>query len=245
MSRFTPVALSLTLAGALAVGAFAAPEPPAPANGMTVDQLLDNMEGVRQTVKTFKADVIKKREVLVLEETETFTGFLEFKTPRLLRLQLKSKENGKEIIYIVGPTYGWIYRVTEKQAERGKLTDLKDEKKSGNPLEYGLARDMHGLKEGFKLKLLAPEKIGAYDTVPLEMTPDRGEDYAAGKLVFWIDTKSWLLVQVREFKSNNEIVETNTFSNVQINAPVSDQLFEFEPPKGVEVILHDAALPRR
>jgi len=217
-----------------------APESSGRTGAETVDQVLDNMEAARKTLKTFKAEAAKVRRVEALDETEKFTGNIQFKTPRLLRLQLRNVEGGEETIYIVGKTYGWIYRPQKKQAERAKLAGLEEGGKSGNPLEYGLAQDIHNLRKGYTLKLLPPEKIGDADTIPLELTPEGGTSYAAGKLVFWIDRKTWLPVQVREFKSNDEIIETHTFSKIEVNTPVSDGVFEFKPPKGVDEIITDA-----
>jgi len=218
----------------------AEPEKAAP---LTVDRLLDNMETVRKTLKTFKADVVKLREP-VLESPDKFVGNIQFKSPRLLRLQLKNTDTGAETIYIVGKEFAWIYRPQQKQAERGRLADIASMKKAGNPLEYGLARDLHGLREGYQLKLLPAERIGETEAVPLEMTPEGGTTYAKGRLIFWIDLKTWLPVQVREYKSNDELVETHTFTNIRVNEAVPDSAFEFTPPKDVEVNLFDVEKSR-
>ncbi len=208
---------------------------------LTVDQVLDNMEAVRKTIKTFKADVAKLRQASGLDDSH-FTGTIQFKSPRLLKLNLKNADNGAETISYVGQKFGWIYRPTDKpvpQAERIRLADIEKDKKAGNPLEYGLARDMHGLREGYTLKLLPMEKIGDAMTVPLEMTPEGGETYTNGRLIFWIDTKTWLPVQVREYKSGGEVIETHTFTHIILNDSIRDSIFEFDPPKDTDVLIHD------
>jgi len=215
--------------------------PPAEA-ALTVDQVLDNMEAVRKKIKTFKADVVKLRQATGLDDSH-FTGTIQFKSPRLLKLDLKNTENGAETISYVGQKFGWVYRPRDKQAERIRLADIDIDKdqKAGNPLEYGLARDMHGLRDGYTLKLLPVEKVGDTATVPLEMTPEGGTTYARGRLIFWIDTRTWLPVQVREYKSQDEVVETHTFSKIAINDSIRDSTFEFDPPEGVDVLIHDEA----
>ncbi|MGO8702229.1 MAG: LolA family protein [Candidatus Brocadiia bacterium] len=218
----------------------AQPETAAPAveAALTVDQVLDNMEAVRKKIKTFKADVAKLREAAGLDDSH-FTGTIQFKSPRLLKLDLKNTENGAETISYVGQKFGWVYRPREKQAERIRLADIDKNEKAGNPLEYGLARDMHGLREGYALTLLPKEKIGDADTIPLEMTPEGGTTYTRGRVIFWIDTKSWLPVQVRQYKSNDEVVETHTFSHIALNGTIRDSTFEFDPPKDVDVLIHE------
>jgi outer membrane lipoprotein-sorting protein len=206
----------------------------------TVDALLDRMESARKKLKTLRADVIMTRNVELLDLKETFHGTLYFKMPRLVRLQLRNRETNEETISIAGKTYGWIYRVHRQQAERGKLADLDAKSRPVNPFEYGLARDIHTVREGYNLKLHPPEKIADRQVVRLELAPKGGTDYAAGKLILWIDCRAFLPVQVREFKSNGEIVETHTFRQMEVNVPISDDRFEFEPPEGVDVILHEA-----
>jgi outer membrane lipoprotein-sorting protein len=210
---------------------------------LTVDQALDNMEAVRKKITTFKADVVKLRQATGLDDSH-FTGTIQFKSPRLLKLDLKNAENGAETISYVGKKFGWIYRPLDKpapQAERVQLADIDKEQKAGNPLEYGLARDMHGLRDGYTLKLLPLEKVGDAEAVPLEMTPEGGTTYTNGRLIFWIDTRTWLPVQVRQYKSDDEVVETHTFSHIVLNDSIRDSTFEFEPPKDVEVLIHDEA----
>jgi outer membrane lipoprotein-sorting protein len=205
---------------------------------LTVDQVLDNMEAIRKNIKTFKADAAKLRQATGLDDAH-FTGTIQFKAPRLLKLDLKDTDTGAETISYVGKRFGWIYRLREKQAERVQLADMDKEEKAGNPLEYGLARDMHGLREGYTLKLLPAEKVADTMTVPLEMTPEGGETYSRGRLIFWIDTKTWLPVQVREYKSKGEVVETNTFTHIVLNEAIRDSVFEFEPPKDVDVLIQE------
>jgi len=218
----------------------AQPETAAPAAeaALTVDQVLDNMEAVRKKIRTFKADVAKLRQATGLDDSH-FTGTIQFKSPRLLKLDLKNIENGAETISYVGQKFGWVYRPREKQAERIRLADIDKNEKAGNPLEYGLARDMHGLREGYTLTLLPKERIGDAETIPLEMTPEGGTTYTNGRLIFWIDTQSWLPVQVREYKSKDEVVETHTFTHIAVNDTIRDSTFEFDPPKDVDVLIHD------
>ncbi len=242
------VPLAFGLAGCLYAQTKEAPQPAPAAQGeaaFTVDELLDKMEAARQSLKTFRADVVKVTRIEALEQTETSKGTIQFKMPRLLRLDLRNVQDGKETIYIVGTEYGWIYEPWKKQAQRGKLRDLEREAKAANPLEYGLAKDIHGLREAYTLKLLPAEQVNGRETIPLELTPSGTATYAHGKLIFWIDPKTWLPVQVREFKSNNEIIETHTFDKLETNVSIPDRTFDFKPPKDVEIIYLDETIEVR
>ena len=252
MSHHSPnlvcaIFLPALLIGLLACGQTAvptAPNPPAatqaeePTAPLTLDQVLDKMEVARKKLETFKAQAVKLREIEVLEQTEKFVGNIQFKMPRLLRLELKSASEGDETIIFVGKTYAWKYRPQKKQAERATLKEFEEKAEDTNPLEYGLAKDIHDLRKAYTLALLPPEKICDAETLPIELNPTGRSDYTTGRLIFWIDKKLWLPVQVREFKSNGEIVETHTFSEVRLNERIRDKEFEFKPPKDVEEILH-------
>lgn len=209
---------------------------------LTVDKVLDHMEAVRKNLKTFRAEVIKLRYVDPLDDTETFEGTILFKRPRFLRLELRSKENGRRTIYIVGKEYGWIYRPDEQQAEGIPLKDLDKRVRRGNPLEYGLAADVRELKRSYDLALLPEERISGVETVALQMTPKGAlADNKEGTVILWLSKESWMLVRIREYKNDGDIVETHTFTNLEPNVPIRDKVFRFKPGKEIDVIIHPAA----
>ena len=221
----------------------------------TLDQVLDNMEAARKKLEehkrpTLEGKVVKLREEALLEETFRSEGTLQFKMPRLLRLDLTDvlSEQDKKLgvvpshtVFIIGEEYAYIYRPEKKQAERIKLKTIEKETKKEepvNPLECGLASDLRGLRKAYLLELGAHEKINKKDTIPVVLTPKKGESYDTGKMIIWADTKTWLPAQVREYKSNNEIIETHTISEMKLNIKIKDKVFEV--PRGTQVIDHDA-----
>ena len=207
----------------------------------TLDQVLDKMEAARKHLEaakhpTFQAKVVNLREEAVLNETYRSEGMIQFKMPRLLRLELKAVRTGKEKIYIVGKEHAYDYSPQKNQAVYVTLKEVEDKKsKLVNPLEHGLAKDLRGLRNAYLLELGAHEMINDNDTIPIVLTPRAGESYDSGKMILWVETTTWLPVQIREFKSNNEIIDTYTFSDTELNVKIKDKTFTL--PKGVEV--HD------
>jgi len=212
-------------------------EPTAPA--LTVDAALDHMETARKNLKCFRARAVKHLNTVPLEDIEVFEGNFQFKMPRLLRLELKSRETGKTRIEFVGKKYAWVYRVDEAQAEGVPLKKMKEKVKSANPLEYGLAEDVHNLKKNYLLKLLPGEKVNKIDTAVLEMTP-RGAapDDEDGKVTLWLSKETWLPIRIREVKNNADVIETYTFDEMKINIEIDDGVFEFKPGDDVDVQIH-------
>lgn len=213
------------------------PESPA----LSVAQVLDRMETARRKLKSFRAKVSKRRHVVPLDDVEEFEGEIRFKMPRLLYMELRSKETGKVTAYIVGRKYGWIYRRSDKQAEGVPLKDLKARGQGGHPLEYGLADEVHKLRKNYALKLLGREKIADADTTVLEMTPKgNAADNEDGKVVLWLDQRTWMIRRVKEIKNDGDIVETHTLHEMETNVDLEDEVFEFKPGKDVDVLIHPA-----
>ena len=211
------------------------------AETLTLDQVLGNMEAARKKLTTFRAEVVKERLTVPLEETEVFKGTIQFKMPRLLDMELKSQRTGKTILYIVGPEYAWIYRRDDQQAEGVPLKDVGKKMQGANPLEYGLAGDMNEFRKSFDLKLLRREKINSADATLLQMRPfGAAPEDMDGTILIWLDRATWLPVQVREYKNQGDIVETHTFSKMKRNIKIKDKVFIFKPGKDVDVVIHPA-----
>ena len=77
----------------------------APPDKITLEQVLDNMEAARKKLTTFKANVVKAKRTEVLKKVENAAGAIQFKMPRLLRMELKSVPKGEETITTVSYTH--------------------------------------------------------------------------------------------------------------------------------------------
>jgi len=223
-------------------GASPAPGPARPAQPTpepTLDEVLGNIEAVRKTFRSCTARVTKERTVVPLEDTELFDGTIRFKPPRMLRMELRSRDTGEVTIYIVGREYAWIYRPADKQAEGLPLRDIGDEARRGNPLEYGLASSVEDLKKSYDLALLPPERVGENDTVVLRMRPKGAPaDVQDGTITLWLSKKTWLPLRIREIKNDGDVIETHTFSEMSTRVDIPDAVFDFQPGKDVDVVIH-------
>jgi len=226
-------------AGAQTVPAAGGAQPMVPTPVMTVDEVLDKMEQARLKLKSFTADVTKVVRTVALETDETYTGKVQFVMPRLLKLELTNTETKQEMFYVVGKTYGWFCRPQKKMARRVALRDIKEKAEGSNPLEYGLARDIHELKKSYTLKVMPDERVGEALARVIELMPIGGEDFAVGRTIFWIDPATWLPAQVREQKSGGEIIETHTFARQQVNLEIPPKLFEFKAPDDWDVVVDE------
>ena len=234
-------------------GSDAPPPPPAKAIELPplppeLGVILQNVEEARKEVQRLAADIVQDREVEALEITEKFTGAMKFEMPRLLRLELvNAQDTNDRRVYIVGRRYAYIYRPKEKRVERFLLANIdRKGEKSDNPFEYGLAVDIRELRAKYAFHQEKDAKIGDRNAAVLILTPRKtaaaATDYA--RLELWIDRALWLPCRIVQHKSDGEVVETFTLSNVRINPKwggiiFKEKPFEFKPPRGVDLIVHE------
>jgi len=230
-------------------------ESPAVSKRDPVKALLDRVEAARKKVRTLTADVTFNRFARVLEINETFEGDLEFRAPRLLRMELAEEDGRKKRLYVIGRKYAWIYYPHKKIAERYLLSRIEkgdriEMQRAPNPFEYGLVRGLHTLRKAFDMRIAGTEKIDGRPATLIELTakprPPKPKKRRA-KLMFWIDDESGLPVRIREFKSRGQYVETYTLTDVRVNPtrilPRFSDPFEFDPPRGTHVVPYGKDAP--
>ncbi len=205
----------------------------------TLETVLEKLSTTRKNLKTVKADVVFEWHILALDIKEIWTGKLLFKLPRLLNLEVKTKdeEGERRKKYIIGKKYAWIYTqdIDWEQVEKYKLASLEDKDKSAaNPLEYGLAADMEQVRKVYDVSYEGAEAIGKRQTHKLQMVPkDKDADLIYSKVVLWIDDTLWLPTKIEQHKSDGEEIEIYLLSNIQLNKRISNAKFRFKKPWGV------------
>ena len=235
--------LGLVLAAALTTFGAEAREPTAPKKNtqQELNALLDRMEAARRKVKTLQAQVRQVKHIEALDADEKAAGTLKFRMPRLLRLELTREEGGRKRIFVVGEKYAWLYRPDFQQAERFPLKKLDKSKKSANPFEFGLACDIREMKDLFDIRLLGREKVKGRPAHKVALIPNEKhrDESPHSKIIIWVDDALALPMQVTQHKSDGEIIETFTLSEVKLNPRFWRSPFKFKPPRGVDVFDHE------
>jgi len=143
-----------------------------------------------------------------------------FKKPNKMRMY--NKETG--ILVVSNGEKMWIY--DEKKNEVVVMDVGKY--KQVNP-DYGqLVKDM--LKR-YDVKLLGSEKVAGRDCYVVQLIPKNNKEVEAK---MWVDKEFWYPLKIEY--SLGEIKSTMEYLNVEFNTGVSDDLFEFKPPKGAKII---------
>jgi outer membrane lipoprotein carrier protein len=187
----------------------------------SADELTTEIQKTYDSIKTFKADFSQTLTNAASKESEVRSGKITFKQPSLLHWESITPE--KELL-IVGESIVWDYFPDEKLALKYRTKQLFNSKTmikfiSGKAkLEEDFVVENQGEEGGLiKLKLM-----------PFE--PETGLVLA----YVWVDPDKKMLTKILvvDFYGNgNEVL----LSNIEIDPEVADSLYEFTPPKGVDV----------
>ena len=237
--------LTLGFVLAAALGAFGAEAKKAAPSKKDADEklnaLLDRVEQKRKKLKTLQAEIEQVKHIEALEAEEKASGAIKFRMPRLLRIELTGKANGRKRIFVVGKEYAWLYKPHFQQVERFRLRKVDKSKKCANPFEFGLGSDLREMKDLFDIRLLDAEKVKGRPAQKIELVPNKQHKDKSphSKIVIWIDDAILLPVKVKQHKSDGEIIETYTLSKVKVNPTFWLNPFKFKPPRGVDVFDHE------
>lgn len=187
----------------------------------SADELTTEIQKTYDSLTSFKADFNQTLTNAASKERDVRFGTITFKQPSLLYWESVKPE--KELL-IVGNSVVWDYYPDDKLALKYRTKQLFNSKTmikfiSGKAkLEEDFVVENQGDDGGLtKLKLMPRE-------------PETGLVLA----YVWVDPVKKMLTKILvvDFYGNGNEVQ---LSNIQIDPEVADSLYEFTPPKGVDV----------
>lgn len=175
-----------------------------------------------ESLSSFQTDFVQTLTNASTKQEDVRTGTIAFKQPRLIRWETVEPE--VELL-IVGPDKVWDYFPGEEAVYTYPVEEILSSKTmlrfiSG---EADLQEDFHVEEEGKEDKGLK-----------LKLVPKNPEP-ALVLAYLWIDPETAMLQQillVDFFGNGNQL----TFADTEINVDLSDDLFTFSPPAGVEIL---------
>lgn len=253
------VAWQLLLAGALLLrfgpGAVAAdddsPAGPAPPQdaaqqaGKAWDELppelqtvLRKLDEANEKLQDVTAKVVYQREIPLLDEKQKSRGTLTFKKPGRIVLKLGKPRN--EEVHTDGEHW-WVVSHNDKQVEVYKATRSEDGSREVAFLDFGYGTGAEQLVEDYHVELVSTkerEEDGGETLYRLKFTPREREDQPARYAAIEVEVseKLWLPHVLVLHESGGEIVHTYTLSKIRTNTKVKDELFEYKPPRGYNVV---------
>lgn len=200
--------------------------------GKDLDEVLAEVEKANNAFKTLKADITFTRTITLLESTEVSKGEMNYKKPKRLYLKFHSPRNE---INVVDGKYVWVYHPVEKQVERYSMERGKQSSQGLSFFEFGYGESVQAVKKDYNITLVEIRDEGKKRFYILDLQPkDPKSQYSNIRLL--VQEGFWLPERIELYESAGEVVNSIDLKNIKINKGMSDKLFIFDVPRGVEVI---------
>lgn len=211
--------LFVILVGVLLPGlAFSGELPP-------LENVVEKVQQFYEKIEDFKANFVQETTVKSIKKTEREEGKLFFKIPRNMSWEY-TKPVGKKLV--INSEKAWLYLKSEKIAYT---------QKSDNVLQSRLLINFFSgtgkLKDDFKIKYAEPDCRNQEGHYLLVLTP-RQKTGMFSTPTLTIDKNNFYIVQM----SFDDALGNSTrlkFSNIILNSGLTDKIFRFQPPAGVQV----------
>ncbi len=190
-----------------------------------IDDTVQKLQLVYEKTGDFRAAFTQETFNKSLKRTMTEEGSVFFKKPRNMRWDYSKPEVKK---LIINPQKAWLYLPREKAAYVQKADNIFQ---SATLLRFlsGLGK----LKDDFQINYAAPEALDKHGNYLLKLTPKEKNSYLQA-LGITLDKDTYFIIQV-SFEDLMGNITTLKFSNIVMNADLSDKLFKFQPPAGTNI----------
>jgi len=196
--------------------------PPEP----TTEEIVAGIEATYGEVQSFRADFVQVSRSTAMGETGKQRGKMQVKRPRKMRWDFQ-RPDAK--LFVTDGTRMWVYSPDDKQAILYENVET-----AGAGGMESLLTGLDELDEHFEVSQLEDADARRRNNIVLLLKP-KTEGMNMKSLRIEYTRKKYnlqRLVMVDAFDNETEL----SFSQVRLNAPIDDSVFDFQPPAGVEVI---------
>jgi outer membrane lipoprotein carrier protein len=196
------------------------------AQGESIEVVVDRIQKKYEEISDFHADFTQEAAVKALDTVQKSDGEVWFKKPGKMRWNYY--EPYKDQIVSDGQTL-WFYNEEEKQVIETPLNQVSDTETSSTLLS-GLGK----IKELYKTSFTDSKELQADGSYLIDLRPkEEGEDY--NKVTLAIDKGTMMVNTLYLYDPFGNLTKV-LLKNIEIDKGVSDSLFSFQVPSGVEVI---------
>jgi len=219
------------------------PQPPEISVPPELKKVLDGLDAANSKVKSVKANVVYRRDIPLLDESQTSEGSLVFKKPDLLRLRLGKPRN--EEVCSNGKRW-WVVSHNDKQVEIYDVAGEGSAAAEASFLTFGYGESSARLLEQYEITLASQkeeerpakeDRAVAVTCYRLEFVP-RDEEAPArfAKIEVELTDDLWLPRGMVLHESDGEIVHTFQMRDMELNPDLKEETFTYEPPRGYTVL---------
>ena len=190
-----------------------------------VGDIAQKIQGSYEKAKDLKADFIQEATIKSIKKTQREDGRVFFMNPKNM-LWDYTKPKGKKLV--INSQTAWLYLTNEKVAYKQKSESIFQSKT--------LIKFFAGsgkLKDDFIIKYAEPKALDKEGNYLLALIP-KEKTVACNSVKLRIDKNNFYILQV----SFDDVMGNSTtlkFSNISMNTGLTQKMFQFKPPPGVEV----------
>lgn len=192
----------------------------------SIDVVVDKIQKKYEEIEDFHADFTQEATVKALNTVQKSDGEVWFKKPGKMRWNYY--EPYKDQIVSDGRTL-WFYNEEEKQVIESPLNQVS-ETESTSTLLSGLGK----IKDLYKTSFTESGEFEADGSYLIDLRPkEEGEDY--NKVTLAINKNTMMVNTLYLYDPFGNLTKV-LLKNVEVDKGVSDSLFDFKAPSGVEII---------
>ena len=195
------------------------------ADMISLEKLTSKMQATYENTQDLKAKFVQELFIKSIKKTEREEGTVYFKNPGKM-LWDYAKPKSKKLV--INPQKAWLY-VPEDHVVY--VQDAVNVYKSKVIIRFlsGIGK----LGEDFQMKYSEPDTVDREGHYLLTLIP-KTSDVGIDKLYLVIDPSNLQILQC-SFTDTFGNVTRIRFRNIKINSQLSESLFSFKPPRGVEI----------
>lgn len=190
-----------------------------------IDDIVQKLQQTYEKTEDFKANFVQETTIKSIKKTEIEEGSVFFKNPKNM-LWNYTKPRAKKLV--INRHTAWLYLPQEKVAYWQKSDNIFQSKALIKFLS-GLGK----LKDDFAITYAKPKALDKNGNYLLLLIPLE-KNTILNPIQINVDKSKFYILQVNfdDVLGNSTSVK---FSNIFINNGLTDKMFQFQPPAGVEI----------
>jgi len=190
-----------------------------------VGDIAQKLQSSYEKTKDLKADFVQDAMIKSIKKTQREEGKVFFKNPKNMLWEY-TKPQGKKLV--INSQKAWLYLSQEKVVYTQKSESIFQSK-----FLINFFSGSGKLKNDFIIKYAEPKAYDKDGNYLLVLTP-REKTSACNLVKLTIDKNNFYILQV-SFDDVMGNTTTLKFSNISINTGLSQKMFQFKPPAGVQI----------
>jgi outer membrane lipoprotein-sorting protein len=197
----------------------------------TLDQVFGKMDEVAKTFRSAQADIERTHVTVFVDDHDVSSGkfyYVKQGTQPRVKLEL-IQPVPQQLLIDKGKLQ--IYQPRLKQVQETALGEHQDKVEMFMALGFG--QTSQDLKKNFAVSVAGEQMIDGKKATVLELKPNNSSMFRTVQL--WMDQQKWVSVQIKTTEASGDYMILK-FSNVRLNANISDSIFTLKLGPDVKIV---------